>query len=191
MIRTIATLGLIATAGAALAAPATYNIDSSHTYPAFEADHMGGLSLWRGKFNKTSGKIVLDAAAKTGEVDITIDTASIDFGHDGMNDHAKKAEMFDVAKFPTATYKGKVSKWNGTSPAEIDGQLTLKGVTKPVKLTVNSFLCKPSPMTRKEVCGADATGTFNRDEFGVDYGKTMGFKMPTKILISIEANKAD
>jgi polyisoprenoid-binding protein YceI len=191
MIRTIATLGLVAAAGVTTAAPVTYNIDPGHTYPSFEADHQGGLSLWRGKFNKTSGKVVLDVAAKTGEVDITIDTTSIDFGHDGMNDHSKKPEMFDVAKFPTATYKGKVSKWNGASPAEIDGQLTLKGVTKPVKLTVNSFLCKPSPMTRKEVCGADATGTFNRDEFGVDYGKTMGFKMPVKLLISIEAAKAD
>ena len=191
MIRTIATLGLVAAAGVAMSAPVTYNIDSAHTYPAFEADHMGGLSLWRGKFNKTAGKVVLDAAARTGNVDITIDTTTVDFGHDAMNDHAKKADMFDVAKFPTATYKGTVSKWNGTAPTEIDGQLTLKGVTKPVKLTVNSFLCKAHPMTRKEVCGADASGTFNRDDFGVDYGKTMGFKMPVKLLISIEANKAD
>ena len=108
-----------------------------------------------------------------------------------MNDHAKTADMFDVAKHPTATYKGKVSKWNGSSPAEIDGQLTLKGVTKPVKLTVNSFLCKPHPMTRKEVCGADAAGSFKRDDFGLDYGKSMGFRMDTRLLISIEANKAD
>src|SRR5690606_3919683 len=100
---TIATLGLLAVAGAALAAPTTYNIDPAHTYPAFEADHMGGLSLWRGKFNKTTGKIVLDVAAKTGEVDITIDTASLDFGHDGMTDHAKGPDMFDVARYPTAT----------------------------------------------------------------------------------------
>ena len=191
MIRRVVTLGLMVAAGSALAAPATYNIDSSHTYPAFEADHMGGLSLWRGKFTKTTGKVVLDTAAKTGEIDVTVDIASIDFGHDGMSNHAKTPDMFDVAKYPTATYKGKVSKWNGSAPAEVDGQLTLKGVTKPLKLTINSFLCKPSPMTRKEVCGADASGTFNRDDFGVDYGKTMGFKMQTRLLISIEAQKAD
>jgi polyisoprenoid-binding protein YceI len=189
MMRKIATIGLLAVAGAAVAAPVTYNIDPGHTYPAFEADHMGGLSLWRGKFNKTSGKVVLDVAAKTGEVDITIDAASLDFGHDGMNDHAKGPDIFNVAKFPTANYKGKVSKWNGNAPAEIDGQLTLKGVTKPVKLTINSFLCKEHPMQRREVCGADASGTFKRDEFGVDYGKP-GFKMDTKILISVEAFKA-
>lgn len=191
MIRKIAAAALMVAAGAAVAAPATYNIDSSHTFPAFEADHMGGLSIWRGKFNKTSGKIVLDAAAKTGEVDVTIDMASVDFGHDGMNDHAKNADMFDVAKFPTATYKGKFSKWNGNVPAEVDGELTIKGVTKPVKLTINQFLCKPHPMQRREVCGADASGSFQRDAFGVDYGKQMGFKMDTKLLISIEAIKAE
>ncbi len=191
MIRKIAVLGLAAVAGSALAAPATYNIDSGHTYPAFEADHQGGLSLWRGKFNKTSGKVVLDVAAKTGEVDITVDTASIDFGHDKMSEHARGADMFDVAKFPTSTFKGKVSKWNGNSPAEIDGEFTLKGVTKPLKLTVNSFLCKPNPMSKKETCGADASATFSRDAFNLDYGKNFGFKMDTKLLISIEAIKAD
>ena len=190
MIRKLATLGMLAVAGAAVAAPATYNIDPDHTFPAFEADHMGGLSIWRGKFNKTSGKIVLDTAAKTGEVDVTVDMASVNFGHTGMDNHAKGADIFDVARFPTATFKGKVSKWNGDAPAEIDGQLTMKGVTRPVKLTVNSFLCKPHPMRRVEVCGADASGTFQRDAFGVDYGKSMGFKMDTKLLISIEALKA-
>lgn len=191
MIRKFATLAALAVAGPAIAAPVTYNIDSSHTYPAFEADHMGGLSLWRGKFNSSSGKVVLDREAKTGEVDITVDVASIDFGHDAMNEHARNEDMFDVAKYPTATYKGKISKWNGDAPAEIDGQLTIKGITKPVKLTVNSFLCKPNPMNRRETCGADAVGTFNRDEFNVSYGKDFGFKMETKVLVSIEAVKAD
>lgn len=191
MIRKTATLGLLAVAGAVTAAPVTYNIDPSHTYPAFEADHMGGLSIWRGKFNQTTGKVVLDLDAKKGDVDVTIDAASVDFGHDQMNEHAKGADIFDVAKFPTASYKGKVSKWSGNVPAEIDGQFTLKGVTKPLKLTVTSFLCKPNPMTKKEVCGADATATFNRDEWGLDYAKNFGFKMATKLLISVEAVKAD
>lgn len=190
MIRKLATLGLVAAAGIAVAAPVTYEIDPGHTYPSFEADHMGGLSLWRGKFNTTSGKVVLDTAAKTGEVEVTVDMASVNFGHNGMNDHAKGADIFDVAKFPTATFKGKISKWNGDAPAEVDGQLTMKGVTKPLKLAINSFLCKPHPMQRREVCGADASGTFMRDDFGVDYGKSMGFKMDTKLLISIEALKA-
>jgi polyisoprenoid-binding protein YceI len=107
-----------------------------------------------------------------------------------MNAHAKRADIFDVEKYPTANFKGKVSKWNGNAPAEVDGQLTLKGVTKPLKLTINSFHCMQHPMQRREVCGADASAKFMRDEFGVDMGKPM-FKMDTKLLISIEALKAD
>lgn len=191
MIKRIAAMGLAMAVGTALAAPVTYNIDASHTYPAFEADHMGGLSLWRGKLNSTKGKVVLDTAAKTGEVEVTMEMASIDFGHDAMNEHARGADIFDVAKFPTATYKGRISKWNGSAPAEVDGTLTMKGVTKPLKLTVNSFLCKQNPMNRKETCGADASASLMRDAFGVDYGKAFGFKMDVKLLISIEAVRAD
>jgi len=190
MIKRLLALGLMAATGIAAAAPVTYNIDPMHTYPSFEADHMGGQSIWRGKFNKTSGTVVLDVAAKTGDVDVTVDTASINFGLDAMDEHAKSADMFDVAKYPTATYKGKISKWNGSVPVEVDGEFTLKGVTKPLKLTINSFLCKPSPLTHKEVCGADASATFNRDDWGLDYGKSYGFRMQTRLLISIEAVKA-
>jgi len=178
-------------AGAALAAPATYNIDPGHTYPSFEADHMGGLSKLRGKFNSSSGKIVLDKEGKTGTVEINVDTSSLDFGHDKLNDHAKGADMFDVAKFPTATYKGTISKFDGAAPKEVQGELTLKGVTKPVTLTVGSFLCKMHPMQKKEVCGADASGTFNRADFGIDYGKNFGFDMNVKLAIEVEALKAE
>lgn len=175
----------------AFAAPAVYNIDPDHTYPSFEADHMGGLSVWRGKFKQTSGTVKLDTAAHSGEVDVKIDTASIDFGHDKMNTHAKSADMFDVAKYPTTTYKGKFSKFNGDKPAEVQGELTLHGVTKPVTLTINSFLCKANPMTKKEVCGADASATFNRADFGVNYGEQFGFKQEVKLAIQVEAIKAD
>jgi polyisoprenoid-binding protein YceI len=160
----------------AMAEPATYTIDPAHTYPSFEADHMGGMSLWRGKFNTTSGTVTLDRAAKTGSVDVTVQTGSINFGHDKMAEHAKSADMFDVAKFPTATYKGKFSKWNGDVPT-------------PVKLTINSFMCKANPMTKKESCGADAVAQINRADFGIDFGANFGFKMDVKVLISIEAGR--
>lgn len=167
----------------------TYNIDPNHTYPSFEADHFGGLSHWRGKFNKTSGTITLDRAAKTGSLDITIDANSLDFGHAKMNDHAKGPDMFDVAKFPTATYKAKSIKFHGDQPAEVDGELTLHGVTKPVKLTINQFKCIEHPMLKREVCGADASATFNRGDFGVSYGLQMGFKPEVKLAIQVEAVK--
>ena len=180
------------TAVSALAAPVTYNVDPTHTYPSFEADHNGGVSLWRGKFNSSSGTVTIDKEAKTGSVDISIDIASLDFGNDKLNEHAlKEPKMFDVANFPTATYKGKISKWGASGPEEVTGDLTLHGVTKPVTLKINSFLCKPNPMSKKVTCGADASATFNRKDFGVDYGDSFGFKMDTKLLISVEAVKAN
>jgi polyisoprenoid-binding protein YceI len=176
--------------GSALAAPVTYNVDPSHTYPSFEADHMGGLSVWRGKFEKSSGTIVLDKDKASGTVDITVDAASIDFGMPKLNEHAKSPEIFDVAKFPTATYKGTLAKFKDGAPTEVEGQFTLHGVTKPLTLTINQFKCMISPMTKKEVCGADASATFNRSDYGVSFGDKYGFKQEVKLQIQVEAGRA-
>ena len=185
-------LGAAVVAGSvAMAAPVKYNIDPAHTYPSFEVDHMGGLSTWRGKFNATSGTITMDKEAGTGNLDVKIDTTSIDFGHDKMNTHTKGTDMLDVEKFPTATYTGKLANFKNGAPTEVDGTLQLHGVSKPVKLKINQFLCKQHPMTKKDVCGADASGTFNRDDFGVSYGKQMGFKQDVVLRIQVEAAKAD
>jgi polyisoprenoid-binding protein YceI len=175
----------------AFAAPVTYNLDPAHTYPSFEADHMGGLSTWRGKFTRSSGTVVVDAEKKTGTVEVNIDTDSIDFGMEKMNDHAKKEEMFDVAKFPTATYKGKLAKFKDGKPTAVEGELTLHGVTKPLNLQINKFLCKPHPMLKKEVCGADALATFNRKDFGIAYGEAYGFDMGVTLRIQAEGLRAD
>ncbi len=179
-----ALLGL--TAAVAYAAPATYQIDPGHTYPSFEADHFGGLSVWRGKFTKTSGTITLDKDKGTGTVDITVDTASIDFGHPKLNEHAKSEEMFDVAKYPTATYKGTLAGFKNGAPTRVEGNFTLHGVTKPLVLTIDSFKCVEVPMDKKEHCGADATATINRADYGIDYGSKYGFKMDVKLAIQVE-----
>ena len=173
--------------GSALAAPVTYEVDPGHTYPSFAADHMGGLSVWRGKFDKSSGTIVLDKDKSTGTVDITVDTSSIDFGHEKLNEHAKGPDMFDVTKFPTATYKGKLANFKNGAPTEVQGEFTLHGVTKPLTLKINQFLCKPNPMTKKEVCGADASATFNRKDYGLGFGDAYGFKMDVTLAIQVEA----
>jgi len=172
--------------GSAVAAPVTYTVDPNHTYPSFEADHFGGLSNWRGKFDKSSGTIVLDKDKASGTVDITIDATSIDFGHAKLNDHVKSAEMLDVAKYPTATYKGTLAKFKDGAPTEVDGQLTLHGVTKPVKLTLNQSKCMVNTMSKKEVCGADASATINRSDFGVNFGDKYGFKQDVKLQIQVE-----
>jgi polyisoprenoid-binding protein YceI len=180
-------------ATAAVAAPVTYNVDPEHTHPSFEADHFGGMSIWRGRFNETHGTIVLDRDAKTGTVDVTIDTKSIDLGHEKLYAHltGTDAGMFDVAKYPSATYKGKLAKFKDGAPTEVQGELTLHGVTKPVTLTINSFKCMTHPMKKKEFCGADASGSINRDDFGINWGKAFGFKMETKLAIQVEAFKAE
>jgi polyisoprenoid-binding protein YceI len=185
----LASVAALVSAGAS-AAPVTYKLDPSHTYPSFEADHMGGLSVWRGKFTSSSGTVVYDKDAKSGSIDVTVDIGSIDFGMPKLNEHAKSAEIFDAAKFPTATFSGKFTKFNGASPAEAQGTLTLHGVTKPVTLVINSFLCKPNPMSKKEVCGADASATFNRSDFGVSYGDKYGFKQEVKLQIQVEGSPA-
>lgn len=182
---------LAASTGAAFAAPVTYNLDPGHTYPSFEADHMGGLSTWRGKVDKSSGKVVLDREAKSGTVEVNMDAASIDFGNAKMNEHALSEEIFDAKKFPAITYKGKFSKFNGDVPSEVQGELTLHGVTKPVTLQINKFLCKPHPVMKREVCGADASAAFKRSDFGVNYGEAYGFNMDVKLQIQVEGIKAE
>jgi polyisoprenoid-binding protein YceI len=184
-----ASIAALATA-TAVAAPVTYVLDPHHTYPSFEADHMGGVSIWRGKFTDTTGKVILDKAAKSGSIEVTVAMNSIDFGMAKMNEHAESPEIFDAAKYPTATYSGKFTKFDGDAPSEAQGTLTLHGVTKPVTLVINSFLCKPNPMTKKEVCGADASATFDRGDFGVNYGQAYGFKMGVKLQIQVEGSPA-
>jgi polyisoprenoid-binding protein YceI len=179
------------TSCAAFAAPVKYIIDSSHTYPSFGADHMGGLSIWRGKFNKSTGSIVLDREAQAGSLDVIIDTTSIDFGHDKMNEHAKSPDMLDVAKFPTATYTGQLTNFSNGMPTVIQGSLTLHGVTKPVTLKIDSFKCMLHPRSKQEVCGASASGTLNRKDFGVSYGEQFGFDMNVSLNIQVEALVAD
>jgi polyisoprenoid-binding protein YceI len=184
-------IALACAATTALASPVTYQIDPSHTYPSFEADHFGGMSVWRGKFNKSSGTVVLDQEKGTGTVDITIDTSSIDFGHEQLNEHMKKSDpgLFDVAKYPTATYKGTLSNFKNGSPTTVEGTFTLHGVSKPLTLKINQFRCMVNPMSKKETCGADASATFDRSDFGIDFAKQFGFKMEVKLAIQVEAIK--
>ena len=171
---------------AAFARLETYKIDPAHTYPAFETDHMGGLSLWRGKINSTSGAITLDTKAKSGGVDVLMDMRSIDFGNQDMNDRAKEGDILDVEGYPSAHYVGRLV-FEDDDPVGVQGHLTLLGITKPVDLSIKSFKCMFHPVRLKRVCGADAFTTIRRDDFGVDYAKYFGFKMDVTLRISVEA----
>jgi polyisoprenoid-binding protein YceI len=182
---------LLLAASTATAAATTYTLDPDHTHPSFEVDHFGGLSTWRGTFKKTSGTVTIDTEAKSGTVNVLIDTATIDFAHDKLNEHATSPEMLDAAKYPSAEYKGKFVEFANGAPRTISGALTLHGVTKPVTLTINSFKCFEHPMLKKQVCGADASGTFNRADFGVNYGQQYGFKQDVLLRIQVEGIKVN
>jgi len=169
------------------ASPAGYAIDPNHTYPSFEADHMGGVSVWRGKMTKSSGTVTLDKAGATGDVQVTVDLASIDFGQKQLNHWAVGPEFFDVKHHPKAVYKGRLEGFVGGAPSQAVGELTLHGVTRPLTLKINSFKCVPHPMLKRELCGADAMAVFNRDEFGLGAGKDYGFNMDVTLRIQVEA----
>ena len=183
-----AALILAATVAApALAAPETFNVEPTHTFPRFSYNHLG-YSVQLSRFDKTSGKVVFDKAAKTGSVDIVINTKSVSTGSDVFNEHIQGEDFLDTAKHPTATFKSTKVVFEGDKPAKIEGNLTLKGVTKPVTLTVTSFQTMPHPMVKKDAIGANATTTVKRTDFNM--GKNAPYVGDeVTITIAIEAIK--
>lgn len=151
-------------AGTAVAAPQTYVIDSTHTFPRFSYDHMG-MSKQILRFNKTTGEVVFDKEAKTAQVDVTIDMKSVDTGVEAFNGHIQGADFLDTGAHPTATFRSSSVKFDGDKPVSVDGELTIKGITKPVTLTITSFANKPHPMLKKDAIGANATAVIKRSEF--------------------------
>jgi len=172
---------------AAIAAPETFNIDAGHTAPRFEYSHFG-YSMQQHRFDKTSGKIVLDRAAKTGSVDVTIDTTSVNTGLALFNGHIQGADFFDTAKYPTITFKSTAVKFDGDKPVAIEGNLTIKGVTRPVTLTVTHFHSMPHPMLKKDAIGANAVARIKRSEFNMGkYAPNVGDDVT--LTIAVEAVK--
>lgn len=147
----------------------TYTIDPAHTRPTYEVMHLG-YSLQRGRFNKTSGKITIDTAAKSGSADVTIDATTIDSGVPKLDEHLKSEDFFNVAKYPTITFKAVNFAFDGERVKTVTGDLSMNGVTKPVTLTANLFYCGPHPMTKKPQCGGDFITTVKRSDFGIKYG---------------------
>lgn len=165
----------------------SFNIDPPHTFPHFSINHLG-FSTMQGRFDRTSGTVTLDRAAKTGAVDISIDAASISTGFVKRDEHLKSPDFFNAAEFPTITYKSTVMHFKGDKPSSVDGNLTIMGVTKPVTLTINEFNCGTNPMNKKEECGAAASAQIKRSDFGIKYGlPAVGDDV--KLVFEIEAIK--
>ena len=174
-------------ATAAFAAPETYNIDPTHTFPSFSYSHFG-MSTQMSKFDKTTGTVTLDKEAKTAAVDITIDMKSVNTGYETFDGHIQGEDFLDTAKYPTATFKSTKVTFDGDKPATIDGELTIKGVTKPVTLKVNHFATMPHPMLKKDAIGANASTQIKRSEFNAGkYAPYVGDEVT--ITVAIEAVK--
>ena len=168
-------IGIIAAALAVpvSAAPESFTIDPYHTFPYFTVNHLG-YTNFIGRFDKTTGKITLDTAAKSGSVELVIETATLTTGDNdkgarprARDEHMRSPDFFNVAEFPRMTFKGNTARWTGEMPAAIEGEVTLLGVTKPLTLTISRVVCAQHPFYKKEDCGAEVSGTLKRSVFGM------------------------
>ena len=194
MSRIVIALFVTALPLAAAAAPESFTIDPFHSHPHFQVNHLGFMNM-TGRFDKMSGKIVMDSANKSGTVELAIETASVNTGdHEkgsrtrSRDEHLRQADFFNAAEFPRMTFKGTAARWTGEWPSAVEGQLTLLGVTRPVTLTVENWKCGPDPRTqgKRYMCGGNASGTIKRSEFGMKFGiPNVGDEI--KLMIGLEA----
>jgi polyisoprenoid-binding protein YceI len=165
---------------------ASYVIDPTHTFVMYEMGHYGTTTN-RGRFSTKDGSVKIDASGTGGRVDITIDIVSINTGVDLLNRHVQSKDFFNVAEFPTARFVADKLDFTADKVTEVDGSLTLKGVTRPIKLMANRFNCYLSPLLKRQVCGGDFETTVLRSEFGIDWGISFGFEDRVRLLVQVEA----
>ncbi|TAN48409.1 MAG: polyisoprenoid-binding protein, partial [Betaproteobacteria bacterium] len=152
-----------------------YTIDPIHSFVNFTIDHLGFTTL-HGRFDKSTGKATVDRAGRKGTVDLVIEAASISTGDNdkgsrarSRDEHLRSADFFNVAEFPRISFKGNV-KFSGDGANEVEGQVTLLGVTRPVVFKMDRWKCGAHPFSKKEMCGGYASGKIKRTDFGMKYG---------------------
>lgn len=160
----------------------TYSVDKNHTHATFSFQHLG-FSTFHGKVPAREGTIVLDRAQKTGTVDVAFDLEDVVTGVPKFDDHLRSQDFFEVEKHPTATFKSGKVTFQGDTPTALTGDLTIKGVTKPVTLQITSFKCAQHPMLKVPACGANATAKIKRSDFGLSYALPA---VPDEIALMIE-----
>ena len=185
---TLIAAALAATTLAAQAQSATYALDPTHTFVTFEVPHYG-VTTNRGRFDKKTGTVTLDKAGKSGKVEITIETGSINTGTEAFNKHLQSKDFFNSAEFPTAKFVADKFSFNGDKVSEVTGTLTLLGKTNPVTLKANNFGCYQNPMLKVEVCGGDFETTIVRSQYGMPWGLNFGFSDSVKLVIQAEGIK--
>lgn len=181
--------GLLAAFAVTASAQETYVVDPVHSQPQYEARHIG-FALQHGNFGKLTGKVTLDRTAKTGAVDLTIDATTIRSNDPRLDAILKGERFFNVEKYPTLTFKSSSVTFDGDRVVGVDGELTMLGVTKPASFKVANFNCGENPFNKKAMCGADATGTIKRSEWGMTNGLQISNPADDiKLVIPIEAYK--
>lgn len=187
MKKTIFALLIGSTLSLSATAATSYTVDPRHTFPSFEINHMG-FSIQRGRFNQTTGKVLLDPESATGRLQIAIVTASISTGFAELEEHLRSKEFLDAVHHPLITFISDKLSFNKDQLVAADGILTLHGISKPVHLTVDHFYCGMNMIAMKNTCGANATTTIKRSDFGVDkYVPAIADEV--NIAIQIEATK--
>lgn len=168
---------------------ATYVIDPTHTFVLYEIGHYGTTTN-RGRFSTKDGAVKIDPAGSTGQIDITMDISSVNTGVDLLNRHVQSKDFFDVAQFPTGRFIADRMSFVGEKVSEVPGMLTLHGKTVPVTLTAKRFNCYRSPLYARQVCGGDFETTIMRSAFGITWGLNFGFEDSVKLIVQVEAIKA-
>lgn len=148
-----------------LASAEKMRLDPGHTYPNFTVDHLG-FSVMHGRFNESSGHIEVDGGKPLG-LEVLINTASIDTGHEERDEHLRGEDFLHVEKYPTMVFRSKDIQRHSSQRATVNGELTLLGVTRPVLLHVDAIRCGQHPMNQKYTCGFNATASLKRSEFGM------------------------
>jgi polyisoprenoid-binding protein YceI len=176
----------LALAAALPASAQTYALDPQHSQPFYEVSHMG-YSLQRGAFTGATGTITLDRAARKGTIDVSIDASTVRTSDPKLDTKMRGEDFFNVAKYPTMTFKSSQLTFDGDRLVGADGELTMRGVTKPVKLTVENFVCGLHPYTKNPICGAEVTATIKRSDWGMTYLAPKMVGDDVKITIPVEA----
>lgn len=167
----------------------TYQIDPGHTQIAFAYDHMGFSNNF-GLISQPTGTLTLDPKKPTAaKVSVNIPIANLRTGVPALDEHLMKSDFFDTAKFPNATFVSTSVKPDGATSAEITGNLTIKGVTKPVTLNADFYGAGKAPAMAggKENVGFVATTAVKRSDFNMGYGVPMvGDTIELKIVAAFE-----
>lgn len=178
-----------------MAAPAhaevkNFTLEKPHTQIFFTVNHLG-FSNSTGQFTDYSGTIEFnEAAPESSKVDVTIKTASLTMANDKWDQHLKSADFFNVEKFPDITFKSTGIKKTGDDTADITGDLTILGVTKPVVLATKLNKIGAHPMSGNDHAGFSATTSFKRSEFGMNYGvPNVGDDVTVRIEVEAEGAK--